>query len=196
MDRHPPPSATARAVTFTVCFHGAESTGKSVLADQLSRELGLPWVPEYGRSYAETHGTSFAMSDLVAIAEGQAEATWAALVERPPLLILDTDQLMTAAWSAMLFGTVPDKLLSYPRADLYLHFAADVPWIDDGTRFFGTDARRERFAAIAEEMLGRAGVCWLPVAGCWDVRAEMVRNILRDCPLEPHPEGWSAALNG
>jgi nicotinamide riboside kinase len=32
-----------------VCFHGAESTGKSVLAGKLARELGCPLVGEYGR---------------------------------------------------------------------------------------------------------------------------------------------------
>ena len=52
-------------MTFTVCFHGAESTGKSVLAERLSREQGLPWVPEYGRTYAEEHGTDFTMADLL-----------------------------------------------------------------------------------------------------------------------------------
>lgn len=166
-------------MTFTVCFHGAESTGKSVLAQQLSRELGLPWVPEYGRTYAEAHGTQFTMADLLAIAEGQAAATHAALAEHPPLLILDTDQLMTAAWAAMLFGQVPEILLSYPRADLYLHFAADVPWVADGTRFFGTLSERQRFADLAQAMLERTGVSWLPITGTWEERADSVRTILR-----------------
>ena len=35
-----------------ICFHGAESTGKSVLAMKLNRELGVPWVPEFGRAAA------------------------------------------------------------------------------------------------------------------------------------------------
>lgn len=165
-------------MTFTVCFHGAESTGKSVLAERLSRELGLPWVPEYGRTYAEEHGTDFTMADLLAIAEGQAEVTRAALAEQPPLLILDTDQLMTAAWAAMLFGEVPDTLLAYPKADLYLQFAADVPWVADGTRFFGTEAERQRFADLAQAQLDRAGVRWLPVKGSWEERARTVANIL------------------
>lgn len=169
-------------MTFTVCFHGAESTGKSVLAERLSRELGIPWVPEFGRTYAEEHGTDFAMGDLLAIAEGQAKATQAALTEQPPLLILDTDQLMTAAWAAMLFGEVPEALLAYPKADLYLHFAADVPWVADGTRFFGTLAERQRFADLAQEMLDRAGVRWLPVTGTWEERAQLVTANLRDRP--------------
>lgn len=165
-------------MTFTVCFHGAESTGKSVLAERLSRELGIPWVPEYGRTYAEAHGTKFTMADLLAIAEGQTKVTRAALAEQPPLLILDTDQLMTAAWAAMLFGEVPAALLTYPKADAYLHFAADVPWVADGTRFFGTEAERQRFADLAQQMLDRTGVRWLPVTGTWEERAQTVARIL------------------
>lgn len=154
-----------------VCLHGAESTGKSVLAQR----LGLPWVPEYGRAYAETHGTDFTMADLLAIAAGQDAAMKAAAAARPDVLILDTDPLMTAAWAAMLFGEVPDELLRYDKADLYLLFAPDTPWVEDGTRFFGTSEARARFAALAEEMLVRAGVPFERISGDWDTREAQVR---------------------
>lgn len=154
-----------------VCLHGAESTGKSVLAQR----LGLPWVPEYGRTYAETHGTDFTMADLLAMAAGQDAAMKAAAAARPEVLILDTDPLMTAAWAAMLFGEVPDELLRYDKADLYLLFAPDTPWVEDGTRFFGTAEARARFAALAEEMLVRAGVPFERISGDWDTREAQVR---------------------
>ena len=82
---------------ITICLHGAESTGKSVLAAR----LGLPWVPEYGRTYCEERGTDLTMADLLTIAEGQAEENRKAMASAPPVLLLDTDQLMTAAWAAM-----------------------------------------------------------------------------------------------
>ncbi|MEJ2459096.1 MAG: ATP-binding protein [Novosphingobium sp.] len=100
----------------TICLHGAESTGKTVLAGR----LGYPWVSEYGRAYCEQHGTDLAMADLLAIAEGQAAENRKAMAAAPPLLVLDTDQLMTAAWAQMVFGEVPDALMAYPKADLYL----------------------------------------------------------------------------
>lgn len=155
---------------ITICFHGAESTGKSVLAEKLARDLGAVWVPEYGRTYCEERGTDLTMDDLLAIAEGQQAAVDAAIATRPHLLILDTDQLMTAAWAEMLFGTIPEQLLNYPKADRYLLFAADTPWVDDGTRFFGQSPLRTRFAALAEEMLRRAGVRWQHIDGTWDER--------------------------
>ena len=171
---------------LTVCFHGAESTGKSVLAEQLRREHGWPWVPEYGRAYAEAHGTAFTMADLLAIARGQDAAMRAAVAAGTsgaagagePVLVLDTDPLMTAAWAQMLFGTVPDELLGYPKADLYLLFDADTPWRDDGTRLFGSAAARARFAALAEALLVRAGVRWERVGGDWATRAAPVRDAI------------------
>jgi NadR type nicotinamide-nucleotide adenylyltransferase len=158
-----------------VCLHGAESTGKSALAKRLEVDCGWPWVAEYGREYAEAHGTRFTMADLVAMARGQAERTERAAALAPPVLIIDTDPLMTAAWAQMLFDDVPAELLAYPKADLYLLFAPDVPWQADGTRFFGTAELRARFAAVAEAMLVRCKVRWERVSGDWPTREAMAR---------------------
>jgi len=157
-----------------VCFHGAESTGKSALAAR----LGYPWVPEYGRSYAEHYGTDFTMVDLLAIAAGQDAAMRAAAAYQPELLILDTDPLMTAAWAQMLFKEVPDVLLQYDQADHYLVFDADVPWVADGTRFFGTPQSRQDFAVVCEAMLIRTGASYQRISGTWAEREAQVRNAL------------------
>lgn len=161
-----------------ICFHGAESTGKSVLAEKLAAELGLPWVPEYGREYAETFGTEFTLTDLLAIAEGHEERVQRIKDSGAPHTILDTDPLMTAAWAEMLFGAAPPELLVYPKADLYLLFEPDVPWVEDGTRFFGSPADRARFAALAEAMLVRAGVPFQRIGGTWTQREAQVREVL------------------
>ena len=161
-----------------VCFHGAESTGKSVLAQTLAAERGWPLVPEYGREYCETKGLDLAMADLLAIAQGQDAAMRATCAVAPALVLLDTDPLMTAAWAAMLFGEVPAALLAYPKAERYLLFAADVPWIADGTRFFGSAEARLEFAALAEAMLVRAGVPFTRIGGDWQAREDSVRAFL------------------
>ena len=163
-----------------VCFHGAESTGKSVLAGKLAGELGCPLVPEYGRKYCETRGIELTMADLLAIAAGQDAAMRAACAGDPALVLLDTDPLMTAAWAQMLFDDVPAELLAYPKAERYLLFAANVPWVSDGTRFFGTGAARLRFATLAEDMLDRAGVPFTRVGGDWVEREQGVRAVLSE----------------
>lgn len=160
---------------ISICFHGAESTGKSTLAAALSAEFGVPWVAEYGREWAETRGTDFSMADLLAIAAGQDRAMRQAAATNPPLLLLDTDPLMTAAWAAMLFGTVPQELMAYPKATHYLLFDVDTEWVEDGTRFFGESGERALFEALSEEMLIRAGVTYERISGNWDEREAAVR---------------------
>lgn len=158
-----------------ICFHGAESAGKSVLAQKLSAEHGWPWVPEFGRSYCEEHGTDLSMDDLLAIAAGQDAAIRTEAAKLPEVLLLDTDPLMTAAWAQMLFGSVPPPLLEYEQAELYLLFAADRPWVPDGTRFFGGPEERRHFAEIAEAILRRAGANYQVVSGDWEEREAQVR---------------------
>ncbi len=153
-----------------ICFHGAESTGKSTLAEKLAARFGCPVVPEYGRTYAETHGIDFDMADLLEIARGQGRMISKAAAARPPLLLIDTDALMTAAWAEMLFGAVPAELFWYRKAELYLLFSPDVPWLADGTRLFGSAAERARFATVAEDVLRRTGVPYQRISGDWDER--------------------------
>ena len=159
-----------------VCFHGAESTGKTSLARRLAGELGCRWVPELGRAYCEANGIDLTMADLLAIAELQDAAMREACSGSPPLVLLDTDPLMTAAWAEMLFGQAPDALLGYAKAEHYLLFAPDVPWVADGTRFFGEPAERARFAAISEAVLADAGVPYTRIAGAWEERERRVRE--------------------
>jgi nicotinamide riboside kinase len=151
-----------------------------VLAERLGEELGCPVVPEYGRIYAETRGTDFTMADLIVIAREQDALMRRAAVIDPALLILDTDPLMTAAWAQMLFGEVPDALLGFDKAELYLLFAPDVPWVADGTRFFGTPEARARFARVAEDMLVRAEVPYRKIGGDWAARERQARAAIDD----------------
>lgn len=158
-----------------ICFHGAESTGKSSLAKRLADEWGCPLVAEYGRTYAETIDTNFRIADLTAIAARQNRMMREACAGDPPLVLLDTDPLMTAAWAEMLFGHAPSVLFGYDKAELYLLFEPDVPFVEDGTRFFGSDEERARFAALAEDMLVRARVGFVRIGGRWEKREEKVR---------------------
>jgi len=158
-----------------VCFHGAESTGKSTLAEQLAAEWGCPLVPEYGRTYAEQVSTDFTMEALLAIARAQDRSMHAATAQGHKLALLDTDPLMTAAWAQMLFNQVPDELLGFEKAELYLLFAPDVPWVFDGTRFFGLHEARDQFAKIAEDILKQTGVAYRTISGDWGEREAQAR---------------------
>jgi NadR type nicotinamide-nucleotide adenylyltransferase len=154
----------------TICLHGVESTGKSVMAERLARHFGTIWVPEYGRAHCEAHGVDLAEGDLLLIGRAQQAMIEASLPLCEKRLIVDTDALMTAAWCEMMLGHIPDSLLAWPKADLYLLLEPDVAWIDDGTRVYGTDADRARFAAACRAVLDRAGVTWVSIGGSWEER--------------------------
>jgi NadR type nicotinamide-nucleotide adenylyltransferase len=163
----------------TICLHGAESTGKTVLAGRLAAHFGTALVPEYGRIWAETHGTDFAMTDLVTIAQTHDAMTEAALARSPAPVILDTDPLMTAVWADMLFGTRDPWFDAWQRtADLYLLLETDLPWMEDGTRLFGTSAARAKFQALSRAELERRGVRWVRVGGLGEARFENALNAI------------------
>lgn len=152
-----------------VALHGIESTGKSTLAAALAEDLGTIWVPEYGREYCLEHGTDCSPADLATIAATQQAMIAAAKVRSGPVLITDTDWLMTRAWHGMMIGSEMAGP-AYPAADLYLHLAPDVPWVDDGLRLHAAAGQRRHFDALCRAELVAAGVRWVEIVGGWAER--------------------------
>ncbi|WP_294314744.1 AAA family ATPase [uncultured Sphingomonas sp.] len=151
----------------TICLHGPESTGKSAMIPRLVQHFGgVPHVAEFGRTYCEAFGTDLTMADLVEIAKGHDGKTRGALSERNYPVILDTDPLMTAVWADMMFGRRDPWFATWTNtADIYLLFDIDLPWVDDGTRMFGSPAQRQRFFDLSRKILEERGVRWALVSG-------------------------------
>ena len=171
-------------MTRHICLHGAESTGKSTLAPRLAFRLGALVVPEYGRTYAEAHGTEFDEIDLLAIFDGHVAATRAALAQNPEWLVSDTDPLMTQAWAVMLLGRrLPEIDLWDEPADLYLVPAMDLPWEEDGTRLFGSDLARRQFMDVAIGELERRNLRWAWVDGDGNEQLENALAAIRAAGL-------------
>ena len=158
-------------MTRTICLHGPESTGKTTLVSLLARRLGGAVIDEYGRTFAEQHGIDFTMADLVTIARTHDRMTRAARTGGLDPLLLDTDPLMTAVWADMLFGTRDPWFDTWTgTADLYLLLDIDLPWVEDGTRMFGTPPARARFFNLSRAELERRGLRWALVGGVGDAR--------------------------
>lgn len=188
---HVPPSVRPwfqkRVVTF-----GPESVGKSTLAALLGAAAG-GHVPEYGRTYDRFRPPGdWGAGDFLRIAEGHLALRAALAPAAGPVLVEDTDPLLTAIWARMLTGAALPALEEGTRlADLYLLLGTDAPWVDDGTRYFG-DGRRERFMALCRAVLAARGARVVEIGGGWAARESAARAALAALRAEPFPGRWHA----
>ncbi len=149
-----------------VCVFGPESTGKTTLARDLADRFRTALAPEYGRIYTERFGVECESQDLLRIARGQIAATHAAARQANKILIIDTDPVLTAVWSDMLTGARDPYLEDFTdTADLYLLTGIDMPWDDDGTRYFPDDATRQRFFDACKAELDRRELPYVTLTG-------------------------------
>lgn len=168
----------------TICLHGPESVGKSALAQQLAMHFATDLVPEYGRTWCAAFDTDLTMEDLIAIAQTQ-DAMAISLRRRcNRRLILDTDPLMTAAWTEMLLGEGNPWVAQWSgTADLYLLLDIDLPWVDDGTRMFGARPERKLFFDLCLAELDRRSVPWALVSGIGKERLENAIKAIAEAGL-------------
>jgi NadR type nicotinamide-nucleotide adenylyltransferase len=151
-----------------VVLSGVESVGKSTLSAELARHFGGLLVPEFGRTYTERLRLNLTLEDHYAIADGHEFAADQAAAAHPPMLIEDTDIVMTTVWATMLFGARDPILASREsRANLHLLLLPDVPFVADPVRMFGADQVRMRFHERVVEELGLRGVRPVEISGGW-----------------------------
>lgn len=166
---------------------GSESTGKTTLAEDLASWLGLPWVPEYSRVYAERKGSVLDLGDVDPIARGHMAAEDDARLAAPEAaaLVLDADLNSTLVYSNFYYETAPEWIPHEAlrrKADLYLLAETDIPWVADGVRDVPAD--RETMHRLFVEQLNRVGATWVPIDGLGRRRMDNAIAAVR---------GWRAA---
>jgi NadR type nicotinamide-nucleotide adenylyltransferase len=167
----PAPSSPPRRVAIL----GAESTGKSTLAEALARCYDTVWVPEYLREFVERRARVPLEADQYPIALEQLaredEAAGLAESRGAGWLFCDTTPLMTALYSELYFGRVDDELgalvAGLDAAGRYRHVivaAPDLPWVADGLQRESGQVRRVVHARLLA-LLARTGVVFTLAAG-------------------------------
>lgn len=120
-----------------VVVSGPESSGKSRLCQELSTNLNCPWVPEYAREYLEKHGPNYDRQDFLTIYKGHKEKQNEALLQKPSLLIFDTDSINFSVWGQWVFEEEFD-IIKKGRANEHKHHyllcRPDLPWEQDPLR--------------------------------------------------------------
>ncbi len=128
---------------------GGESTGKSWLAQALCQALqdeghDVVVVPEHLRLFCETYGRTPRVDEQPGIAETQTQVITQAACKHA-IVIADTSALMTAVYSARLFGDAslyPHAIATQWRYAATLLTALDLPWVADGLQRDGPRSRQ------------------------------------------------------
>lgn len=170
----------------SVVLHGPESTGKSTLAERLAEHFGTVWVPEYGRTYCEQHGTDLIPADLVAIMDGHVASRCALESKARGLLVQDTDPVMTAAWGMMLFGHLIPALDTFSDVgQLYLLMDIDLPWVGDEVRMFRKREEQRRFFDLCRAELLRRSLPHVLISGDGETRYARALDAISHAGLMP-----------
>lgn len=122
---------------FTIALIGPESTGKSVLTEQLAAHFKVPFVLEYARSYVANLPHRYTIEDLCAIAQKQIALEREVVKTTAPFVLLDTEMIINKVWFEHVYKQIPDFVTEYINdkpADFYLLCAPDIPWMADEVR--------------------------------------------------------------
>jgi NadR type nicotinamide-nucleotide adenylyltransferase len=142
---------------FIVVITGAESTGKSMLARQLSQHFNGRFFPEYAREYLESKGAEYEFNDLEKIATMQQTQMEEAITFKTSFVFFDTWLIITKVWFEVVYGWVPPWIQEAIRrapVDLFLLCENDIPWIPDPLRENGGEMREvlyERYKSNIRE---------------------------------------------
>jgi NadR type nicotinamide-nucleotide adenylyltransferase len=141
-----------------IAITGPESTGKSILAEQLAEHYHTLWVPEYAREYINHLDRPYNQDDILEIAKGQIRSEVSICRQANELLICDTELIVTKIWSEVKYGNCDPWILEKIAGNnynLFLLCDIDLPWEDDPQRENPHD-REYLFHLYKEELTKRA----------------------------------------
>ena len=179
------PLEVYRDLVAKVAFLGAPSTGKTSLAEMMSRELNTTWMPEYGREYWEKNQKNrrLSLEQLVEIAEEHIRREDVMTVDANRFLVVDTDATTTCMFSLYYHGKVHPRLAQLAnntrdRYNLFFLCGDDIPYDDTWDR--SGYANRTIFQKQIRADLLRRNIPFIDLKGSLDIRIQTVREILQD----------------
>lgn len=120
----------------TVCFLGAESTGKSTLSSLCAKNYQTSYVDEFGRTLWEEKNGDLIFDDMLTISRAHINAEQQALLSANKFLFVDTSPLTTLLYSLHMFGKAEPELYDFAQRqyDEVFLCSPDFPLVQDGTR--------------------------------------------------------------
>jgi NadR type nicotinamide-nucleotide adenylyltransferase len=150
-----------------VVITGPESTGKTILAENLATFFNTTWIPEYARSYIMGLNRKYTFDDVEHIALEQIRREKEFINSARGFLFYDTHLIVTKVWFMKVFGHYPkwmDGEIENAGIGLFLVCNTDIPWIPDPVRENGGEMREILLGMYIRE-IESLGIPWRLVTG-------------------------------
>ncbi len=165
---------------IVIAIVGAESTGKSTLAQALAQRIAdetrltCTQVDEYLRAWCEQMGRTPRIDEQRAIAQAQQDRIGQAAATHD-VVVADTTAAMIAVYSRFVFNDRSlDAWAAAEHARSVQHTlvaALDLPWVADGLQREGEHVRAP-IDAMLRELLATYGIGWSLVSGSGPARVD------------------------
>lgn len=178
------PLSVQKYFALKVVFLGTESTGKTVMTNNLSEYFKANKVSEAGRDLI-SDSKEFDCNDLKKVYTEHANRIENVDYRKSFLTLIDTDIHITKSYSEFIFGkklSVPEEIIEKNKADLYLYSTKDAEYIQDGTRLEIDD--RNKLDVSHRNILREYNIDFLEISGSWDDREKMAVEKIKNLILK------------
>ena len=124
---------------------GAESTGKSAMAEWLANHFNVPYIPEFARNYIEHLNRPYTSGDVEIIASTQVKEINEYKNSNYPFIFVDTWLIITKIWFEVVYGESPlwlENEIKNSKICMFLVCDIDLPWVPDPVRENGGQKRK------------------------------------------------------
>jgi len=163
-----------------IAILGAESSGKSALAQALAEHYATVWVPEYLREFVDANGRVPCADDQLLIAKTQIARENLAATQATTYLFCDTTPIMTVLYGRHYFDEIDPELVAMDLVHDYqltLVTAPDFPWTPDGLQRESPQIRQQLHEVLLETLDAR-DIPFMLLEGSLSSRVEQVQFAL------------------
>ena len=140
-----------------ICITGTESTGKTVLGEQLAKHFDCPLLEDVSRKHIAELTAPYTQEDVLTIAQEIIEAETIMRSETNAFFISDNDLINIKIWLLYYNWSVPEWLeeaMLQTKEDVFLLCDIDLPWQADEQRQNPNDRAElfEQFKQALEQL--------------------------------------------